>query len=327
MIESHAKFASYRKEGKHRLRELQDQLQGKVPDIIAKLNKKGCFPNTQIERVLASGQPLVPNDITKTQLEMIAKICRIFSERGFYPALTHEYLLVNLLDGADGALARHLDMTSPEGAMYDVIVDRLSETLLAKLIAKERGRYGNSPPDLERDLTTAFQLSTLTKASCEMFSIDTKEGGIGSMIERRRKLFSTLAELGTLRKMGSSDNLVKRELLKSIDRRNSSLIENSIKGAMKRIEKISNRVQTEVPTSWHTLSQNDDMQKYSAVVLLNRELGIDIVKSLNDLAGREIFPPVDYLREKYPTVNESLLSIKDLFDEALRIANINSSLY
>lgn len=316
---------SYRDDvGKNKLRWIQDKFQGNVPNIIAGLNRRGAFPGTQIERVLGNRQALVPNDITKTQLEMIAKICRTFEAKGFYPSLTHEYLLVNLLDGADGALARHLKMTTPEGAMYDVIIDRLSEALLAKLIAKERKRYGDGPPHLEDDLITAFQLSTLTKATCEMFSIDTKEGGIGSMIERRRKLFSTLVELGTLRKMGSSDNLVKSELLKNIDRRNASLIENSIAGAKKRIEKISNWVETEVPTSWPTLSENDDMQKYSAVVLLNRELGIDIVKALNDLAGREIFPSLDYLRSTYPSVNVSLLSIKDLFDDALKIANVTS---
>lgn len=172
------RLPSYRGLGKHILRGVQDRLQGNIPDIIAKLNNKGFFPGTQIERVLASGQQLVPNDITKTQLEMIAKICRTYREKGFYPSLTHEYLLVNLLDGADGALARHLGMASPEGAMYDVVVDRLSEALLAMLIASERKRYGGGPPNLEHDLITAFQLSTLTKASCEMYGIETNEGGI-----------------------------------------------------------------------------------------------------------------------------------------------------
>lgn len=142
------------------------------------------------------------------------------------------------------------------------------------------------------------------------------------MIERRRKLFTTLFELGTLRNTGSSDNPVKRELFKSIDKRNSSLIENSIAGAMKRIEKISSRAQTKAPTLWENLAPNDDARKYVAIVLLNDKLGIDIVTFLNGLAGKEVFPPADYLRGKYSTIDDSLGNIKGLFEEALKIAGI-----
>ena len=317
---------SYRRaDGENKLRRLQRALQRRVPELVVGLNKRGFFPGTQIEKILKEGKKLEPNDITTSQLQMIVRMCTTFREKGLYPHFIRDYLFTNLLDGADGALARQLNMATSEGAMYDVIVDRLSETLLAILIAQERGRYEGVPENLEHNLVTAFQLSTLTKATCEMFGINTKEGGIGSMIERRRIIFNTLLELGELRKLGSGGGILKRALLKRIDHNNSKLVENSRNGALARIARISEKGNGLCPDLNDEISPAAvDARKYVAVLLLNEKLGLEMVDILNGMAdGKVNFPKPEELKEKYAYIGISMERMNDLFNEALRIADIN----
>ncbi len=303
--------------------------QGSIPWIISSLNRRGLFPNTEIERALTEPRSLTPDDITLSQLEMIAHINKTFTEKGLYPEFQRDFILTSFLDGMDGPLARQLGKASPEGAIKDVLVDRISETILAKLIAKERNKYVDCPADLESNLQTAFQLSTLTKAACEMCGVKTKEGGIGSMLERRLILFNCLLDLGKLREITDKNSALAKKLLKKVDDNNSSLINSSNSGAKNRIDAM---VQSE-GSGWNnpTLDDEDspvaiEARKYAAVVNMNKMMGLDIVDVLNQLAeGKMTFPSFESLIEKHPYIGGSLKKIKDFFTRALSIANLASN--
>lgn len=233
------------------------------------------------------------------------------------------------MDGADGLLARRLDRASLEGAMRDVLVDRLCEAVIAKYIATERYSDVESRTNLQKDLTTAFQLSTLSKAACEACNVETGEGGIGSMLERRRILYSILHDLAVLKISPESNVVLRNKLLQRIDVNNEALISKSQKGALDRIETLSKAGHI---TSWNNDNLENDKslasgaaRKYAAVVLMNKEIGIDSVAFLNQLAeGKTIFPSAEDLMSKYSYIPTSLEAINGFYQDVLRIANITS---
>lgn len=323
--ESNSSSASFRK---HFLRTLQYRLQSRIPDIIADLNNRNFFPGTEIQKALAREESLKPDHITMSQLEMITQICKTFEQKGLYSHFVRNYIIANLLDVADGPLARQLNLASPEGAMKDAIVDRIAEKSLATIIAHERSKYDKPPDNLERELNTAFQLSTLTKAACEMCGVETKEGGIGSMMQRRTILLVNLYFLGELRKIPKNNNVLRNGLINVIDTLNSYLINSSRDGADRRINLIAEKGQT----AWEnkTLDNPDssaagEARKYVMVILMNERLNNNIVGALNDLAkGKIKFPSMEHFIERYPYVTKSIVDISDFFNNALSIAGLNN---
>ena len=295
------------------------------PSIWA-LNRAHFFKNTAIERALLERRVL-PDDLTLSQLEITVQICNTLSKRGLYKGFNREYLLTNILDGADGLLARRLKKESLEGAMRDVLVDRLCESVMAKYIATERYSDTQNRTKLQRDLTTAFQLSALSKAACEACKVSTGEGGIGSMLERRRILYSVLHDLATLKTVPENDMSLRNKLLQRVDKNNETLISKSEKGALDRIETLSKAGHI---TGWNNYNLDDDKslasgaaRKYATVVLMNKEIGIDTVEVLNKLAGGKItFPSAEDLMGKYIYIPKSLEAIDSFYQEALKIANI-----
>ncbi|MBI4973117.1 CDP-alcohol phosphatidyltransferase family protein [Candidatus Roizmanbacteria bacterium] len=298
-----------------------------LPSIVA-LNRASYFRKTAIERALNVGE-LLPDDLTLSQLEMTVGICKKLAEHGLYKGFNEEYILTNILDGADGLLARRLNKESPEGAMKDVLVDRLCEAVMAKYIATERYADTESRTNLQRNLSTSFQLSTLSKAACEACNVETGEGGIGSMIERRRILYGVLHDIATLKTVPESNKALRDKLLHRIDINNQTLISKSRKGAIDRIETLARAGHI---TSWNNNNLENDKslasgaaRKYAAVVLMNKKIVIDSVEVLNSLAGGKImFPSADDLIGKYKYIPTSLGAIDGFYQEALRIANITS---
>lgn len=315
------------------LRGVQDFLIGDPRKVIRYLNQRKIFPDTAIERAFHEEKPLTPDDITISQLEMIVQICNTYISSGLYKGFTSNYVLANILDLTDGPLARKLGPLKPEGASKDATVDRLCDKKLAECIAKERGKYTYELDidNLEKKLTRAFQLSTLTKAACEMCNVKTSEGGKGSMRERRTMLYFTLHDLGKLRTISSTDTILREKLLGKIDGNIKKLIDNSLEGAEERIIEISNASQTDI-TGWNNTKLNEpnstaasEARKYVTVVLLNKALGMNIVETLNEMAaGKTQFPTAEYLIERYPYILKSLEAVDDFYQEALKIANITS---
>jgi len=296
-------------------RKAQNLFNGHASDIIGYLNNRNLLPGTAIEKKLKAGEALMPDDITISQLEMTVQICSELKSSGLYKNFTRNYLLAFLLDGMDGALARHLGIASPEGAMKDVIVDRLSEHVIARHIATERNMYEGCPEDLGSNLATAFQLSTLTKAACEMCGVKTTEGGVGSMLERRRILYSILHDLGKLRLTPEKEQKIMRKLLKRIDDNNELLISNSQKGARERIDAISK--------SEKSFATMGEAGKYIMLSLMNKRLGIDIVRILNDLAQDKVtFPSIEYVLEKCPDIFNTIVNISEFYNNALKISEL-----
>lgn len=306
----------------------QSMLSPLVEPSIYVLNRARFFKDTTIERALKDRRVL-PDDLTLSQLEITVQICTTLAARGLYKGFNQEYLLTNLLDGADGLLARRLKKASLEGAMRDVIVDRLSEAVMAKYIATERYSDMESRTNLQKDLTTAFQLSTLSKAACEACNVETGEGGIGSMLERRRILYSILHDLAVLKTTPESNVVLRNKLLQRIDVNNDAIIRKSKKGAEDRVETLVKAGHT---TNWNNDNLDNDKslasgaaRKYAAVVLMNKKIDIDTVAFLNQLAeGKITFPSAEDLIGKYSYIPTSLEAIDGFYQDALRIADIIS---
>lgn len=315
------------------LRGIQDFFIRDPRKVIEHLNKRKLFPGTAIEKAFQQNRPLIPDDITISQLEMIVQICNAFTSAGLYKGYSRDYVLVNLLDLTDGTLARKLGRLKPEGASKDAAVDRLCDKKLAECIAKERVKYHeeHDSEKLDEKLTRAFQLSTLTKAACEMCNVKTSEGGRGSMRERRTMLYFTLHDLGKLRTISSTDTTLREKLLEKIDGNIKKLIDNSLEGAEERIIEISNASQTDI-TGWNNTKLNEpnstaasEARKYVTVVLLNKAMGMNIVETLNEMAaGKTTFPTAEDLKSKYPYILKGLEAIDGFYQEALRIAGITS---
>jgi len=300
------------------LRKLQNAISPCIPGIIGFCDRLGAFPETKIHDVLSNRKEILQaDDITLSQLQMTSRICRIIRQEKLFPTFGIQYILTSFLDGADGPVARRSGTVTKEGCIKDAAVDRLSEIMVAKLIAEER----ELPEDLAYKLQIACQLSTLTKAACEMCSVKTSEGGIGGMIERRKTLFFILQNLIVLNKLPKGLHPVREKIIQSIDRQIKRLIDESFRRAQERIMYIfeSGKKITAPPDP--ESSGASEARKYAGIVSLNNRIGIDIVRKLNVLAeGHVIFPTVESLMESQAYIAESLDKAQDFLNEALSIA-------
>jgi len=311
------------------LRKFQNIIAPAIPGIIGFLDSKGYFPDTKIHQTMIEKRPLQADDITLSQLQMTDYICNIIGQKKPFPDFAIEYFLTSLLNGADGPVARRMKTESKEGGIKDAAVDRLSEVMVAKLITKEIGLS----EDISHKLQVSFQLSTLTKAACEMANVKTSEGGMGSMIERRKILFFILKDLIQLNRIPESSYPKREKIMDKIKSKVNLLIESSKQRALERIDALELSAQLYGKQSLlNSLNDQDSSSsseaiKYAGIVTLNKYMDIDIVGELNQLtAGEEAeFPGVEYLKEKHKYIRESLDNVQGFLDEALTIAGYKNN--
>lgn len=301
-----------------RLRGFQNSIAAYIPGIIGFFDMLGAFPETKIHEVVNDRSKILQaDDITLSQLQMTSHICKIIEQKELFPGFGIQYILTSCLNGADGPVARRLGTVSKEGGIKDATVDRLSEVMVAKLITKER----DLPEDVSHKLQVAFQLSTLTKAACEMSDVKTSEGGIGGMIERRKTLFFILQDLIALNNLPQAMSPIRERITKSVDRHIKLLIEGSFERAKERIEHIAKSTTVIAAPDDPESSGASEARKYAGVVMLNNRMGIDIVSELNALAnGSVVFPTAEELKERQPYIEETLGKAQYFLDEALSIA-------
>ena len=289
-----------------------------IPGIIGLLDRVGAFTGTDIHDARASGKELHADDITLSQLQIVSNICDSMSDKNFYPGFDFQYLLANLLDGMDGAVARLTGSISKEGGIKDASVDRLSEMMITQLIGKELGLEDEKV----RELRVAFQFSTLTKAACELTSTKTSEGGQGSMIERRVALFLIMKDLINLKKIPKSFSSLRNSRTEKINQRLQYLIDASQKRAADRIQSMAlkNAVITVPDDSESTAA--DEARKYAGLVHINDLIGINIIEELNSLTGGKLlFPTLEDMKEK-PHIAKALINSQDFLNKALQIAGL-----
>jgi len=317
--------ASHRR---HPLRKLQSGFEGYIPDVIHALHAKGLLNETPIAKALERGDDLHPDDLTLTGLQITVEASRSLVNSATINSMGR-LILGGTLDVFDGALARHLELSSPSGAVKDVLADRIADNSMAQLIAEERNKYEGASQDLEEKLKIAFQLSTLTKAASEMVGVTTTEGGQGSMMERRRVLLGVLLNLGKLNKRTFPVNQrsgVKSRLLSGIDDRTEILIVSSQQRAKQRTEFIMEAQFKKI--TWERPELSDphssaaiEARKYAVVDLMNQQMGVDAVKHLNSLVIGAKFPSCEDLRTRLNYVDECIGDIRGFLADAISIAS------
>jgi hypothetical protein len=316
-------------EASHRnswLRKLQNNVSWMIPGLISLGDKIGLFPNTKIHLAKTQGEKIQADDITLSQLQLIKNICDQLKTGNIDDNLSGKFLLATLLDGADGPVARRNHTVSKIGGIKDAAVDRLSEIMIAKLVADEIGL----PPEKLRDLCASFQLSTITKAACEMIGAKTSEGGVAGMIQRRLALHSILKDLMRYKKTKNNNMSINLAIKKKIEAKIESLINDGRKRAIERINSIQlsrelynrdliGRNEVGIEGS----SAEREAIKYIGIVILNNRLGIDIVGELNKMTYFEIrFPTVEELVDYYPNLKTTLNDTQTYLETALEIAGV-----
>lgn len=296
------------------LRHAQNAVADKIPTILKFFDDKGHFPGTLIHDAITGAEQLNADDITLSQLQMTAYLRKTIESKEAFPEFTMRYILTSFLNGADGPIARKMNTTSKEGGIKDASVDRLSEVMIAQLIAQETGMS----PELSHTLQVSFQLSTLTKAACEMMGVKTKEGGAGGMIRRRIALYFVLKNLIKLKQLENRDSSQREKIIKSIEKQTNHLIEDSFKKAKERIGLLPMIVDAPVnPES----SGASEARKFAAIVLLNNRFGIDIITELNKLSGGTVdFPTLEMLVKENQYIKKSLANAEGFLTRALTIA-------
>ncbi len=303
-----------------RLRKVQNKVAFMVPALISAFDYLGAFPNTKIHTAVRSkSERLKADDVTLSQLQMTVHICKMIEENKFFPNFGFEYVLTSFLNGADGIIARRLNSVTKEGGIKDASVDRLSEVMIARLLSKKL----NLPEETSHRLEVAFQLSTLTKAACEMSDVKTSEGGIGSMIQRRIALYFILRDLITLNAIPKSMKQLRENKVIKINQQINKLIEDSFNRAKERINLIAENVsEVKAPKNKNSSGASEAI-KYAGVVLINNLIGLDIVTELNNLAeGSVVFPTVPNLMINQRYIFESLTNAKGYIDDALAISGL-----
>lgn len=303
-----------------KFRLLQNRVAPYIPGILGLCDRLGAFPNTKIHDARMEGRELEADEITLTQLQMTGHICDAISERTFYSGFNLQYILTSMLDAADGPVARLRDTVTKEGGIKDAAVDRLSEIMITRLIGRELGLND----DRVHELQIAFQLSTLTKAACEMTGTRTSEGGVGSMIERRKSLFFIMNDLIHLKKIPKSFTPIRNIITARIENKLQSLIKGSNKRAQERIKSIAENTKNISAPEDPDSTAADEARKYAGIVYMNMRMGIDMVAELNKLAdGTVIFPSLESLKESQPYIEETLNNAERFLNEALQIAGFN----
>ena len=193
------------------------------------------------------------------------------------------------------------------------------------MIAEEWSKWKGEGSDLAEKLQTAFLFSTLTKAMSKMSGVETGEGGLGSMIKRRRILLTVLKGFGDLNTKKYSQKQQERKLSKIGDKING-LIQTSHERARERTEKILHE------GNMVTLIDNPDLddpesttsieaRKYAAILLLNELEGLDMVPHLNSLKEDARFPTENELRNRFPYINDCLNEVDPFFQRVLTITS------
>lgn len=313
----------------HPLRRVQSAFQGFTPVIVDCLYRTGWLDGTAVATVKSQGETVLPDDLTLAALQLTIESANSLVETGSYKSMG-KTALGGLLDALDGMLARHLKMASPDGAVNDVIADRIGDNYMAWLIAKHRSRYAGSMPDLEEQLRVSFNLSAMTKAASAMAGVPTREGGPGSMLERRRILLGILHNLGELNRKPNLRESSKQKLLSEIDSTTEFLISSSRQRARRRTEDMV----IEPSFLEHGLLGNPSLRdpksgaavearKYAAIAFMNQRTGLDIVGQMNALIGHEIFPPAEDLVQSHGYIRDTLENTEPFLQKALSLARKN----
>lgn len=313
-------------EASHRtspLRKLQNVIAGQIPGILGYLDSYGLFPNTHIHEVMQDpSRQLHADDITLSHLQMTSHICSTIREGKAFPHFGFQYILASFLNGADGPVARKMGTVTKEGGIKDAVVDRLSEMMVADLVAEQL----SFSPERKKEIQSSFQLSTLTKAACEMGGVKTKEGGVGGMIERRKILFLILQNLIKMNSLPSHKKSQRDILINSINTKLDKLITDSTLKAQERIEALAKKSNMVSAPEDPDIPGATEARKYVGVVIVNNSAGIDIVGELNSLSGGRVhFPSVEDLIDQRMYVRESVEKVTPFLNEALSIAGYSST--
>jgi len=270
----------------------------------------GIFNGTEIQKSLKEKRKVTADDITLSQLQIMARVCGRLKDHKYSSKNISEFIIATILDGMDGPVARASGTDSKEGGIKDAAVDRLSEVMFARVVAEELKLTTKEKNVLE----ASFFLSTLTKAACEMTEVETSEGGAGGMLERRKIMLKILLNLGNPKK----EEQLKNDL--------ASLQGNSIKGAEKRIRLISQKKDKVTAPSDSKSSGASEAIKYAAILGLTEKLGINVQQILNDLAqGAVCFPSAEELERENDYIRVSLQKVQPFINDALCIAQLSKN--
>ena len=301
----------------HPLRRVQTLLQPASESMLRTMYRSGLLSDTRIARVFDAGIALHADDVTFSNLQMtVSATDKILSEG---PKSTHvtRWLVGWSLDGFDGAIARLRGEAGPDGAVKDVVLDRLGEIYAAKRIGEVVSSVTGQPYTRIPDLMAAMQLSTLTKAACEMCGTPTSEGGIGGMISRRRILLDTIIHAAKLRTVKQQDK--RTHVLSAISENVETIIRESHQRSKERAAtmKPSHTVEILYPGS----SAAIEARKYAALVLVNNKNGLDLVQRLRELSPDTVFPTIKDL-SNYPYISATLADTKPLIDQAIALTGL-----
>lgn len=308
------------------LRRVQSVLQGEVPLVIQAAQAKSWLRGTELGVAYLRGEDLHPDQVTLTGLQFSLAASRALVEGERFCGLW-QYFVGLMFDGADGMVARDLGLASSEGAVKDVIADRIAELFMVTTISKERQKYSGYDGNRFQNLFIACQLSTLTKAASVMYGVDTDEGGMGGMLERRKSLFSTLSLIGKLnRRKARGIEKGSEAIIARIDKQIDQLIGKSYQKAEERALKIGQaqsqgfileRNQLNNPLSAAAV----EARKYALLLKMNEDIfGIDIQRNLQALVDGVYFPTYQELSDKFSYIGECSEGIRPFMERAKEIA-------
>lgn len=317
----------------HWLRNVQRGFERLVPGILFALTSAGLLSNTKVEQAIEKGKDIHPDDVTLAGLQLTIEAANELFSSDRKILSFGKLLLGTILDAADGALARHQGQVSPEGAIKDVAADRIVENYLAKLIAENINRYSDEESNLRDELITAFQLSTLIKATCEMFGAQTSEGGQGGMMQRRKRLFSIMRKMVRLNKLtlesGGKDEVSSNEvdLLTEIKAEIKDLIAESFESAKGRVGSLVATSSISDANYDIELQDSDsraavEARKYVAITfMIQDKFGLDMLPVLNNLNEDFSFPAPEELQLRYSYIQSSVKQVQEFVEEAMLFFN------
>ena len=308
----------------HPLRRIQSAIGGTIPTIVESMYQLGLLSETAIDDARKTGRPIHANDLTLTGLQLTVRASTEFIDR---PGLRSagRLGLGQLFDALDGQWARQFNQVTTDGAVIDVLADRAAEYHMAAVIADRLAPFISD--DYSDELRTAFSLSTLTKAGCEMVGVRTSEGGQGSMLQRRKLLFLTLLKLSLLdQDAGRDDSRAQTRALNIY----GSLDQLMLASRQRATERIGQIVADPVyqQRQWDNSALDNpdssaavEARKYAAVVIFNKRMGLDMVGSLNALTPHPIFPTAENLQQRYGYVDDCLRSVDPFLNQTLLVIN------